>query len=45
MSIKQQMTVGADHMWALSSKLSHSKDESKSKATEELRYITLNQMH
>ena len=27
MSIKQQMTVGAHHMWILSYKLSHSKDE------------------
>lgn len=26
-SIKLQMTAGADHMWALSSKLSHSVDE------------------
>lgn len=40
MSIKQQMTVGADHMWALSNKLSHLKDENKSEASEEFWYHT-----
>lgn len=40
MSIKQQMTVGDDHMWALSNKLSHSRDENKSEVSEEFWYYT-----
>ena len=40
-SIKQQMTVGAYHMWVLSNKLSHSKDENKTQTSEELWYYAL----
>lgn len=40
MSIKQQMTVGAHHMWALSNKVSHCKDENKSNASEGLSCYT-----
>lgn len=36
MFIKLQMTVGAGHIWALSNKLSHSKDENKSGLSEKL---------
>lgn len=43
MSVKQQMTVGADHMWVPRSKLSHLRDENTSEASEEFwNYTSLN---